>query len=121
LRKVTGDALLDQHVHWAVVKEADGTVVELVDPLGDSLRLVALALHLAHFFVHRREGGFARDAFVRPKPGQDWRELSPNQLPKPEWFAIETIVHDLELIGHDWRQNTVGGTFINPKSPWERP
>ena len=27
---------------------------------------------------------------------------------------------DLELIGHDWRQNTVTGTFIDKKSPWER-
>jgi len=62
-----------------------------------------------------------RDAFVRSNPGQDWQELPPNQLPQPEWFAIETIVHDLELIGHDWRQNTVVGTFIDPKSPWERP
>ena len=61
-----------------------------------------------------------RDGFVRPAPGQDWQELSPKQLPQPEWFAIETIVRDLELIGHDWRQNTVTGTFIDKKSPWER-
>lgn len=62
-----------------------------------------------------------RDALVRTAPGQAWQQLSPSQLPRPEWFAIETIVKDLELIGQPWRNLTAGGTFIDPQAPWEHP
>jgi S-adenosylmethionine synthetase len=61
-----------------------------------------------------------RDAFVRQNPDDPWSEVPTSRLPAPRWFAIESIVQDLELTGIDWSALPLVGTFIDPREPWER-
>ena len=61
-----------------------------------------------------------RDAFVRQDAGSPWLEVPANQLPKPDWFSIESIVTDLELTSVEWKLVPAQGTFCNARHPWER-
>jgi S-adenosylmethionine synthetase len=61
-----------------------------------------------------------RDAFVRQDAGSPWFEVPANQLPKPDWFSIESIVTDLELTSVEWKLVPAQGTFCNARHPWER-
>lgn len=61
-----------------------------------------------------------RDVEVRRRPGDDWSEVPAPKLPVPHWFAIESIVNDLELTFIDWTAIPRQGTFIDPREPWER-
>ena len=61
-----------------------------------------------------------RDAFVRDDAESPWLEVPTNQLPKPDWFSIRSIVHDLELTTIAWKKIPVAGTFVDPALPWER-
>ena len=61
-----------------------------------------------------------RDAYVRTDRDGAWGEVPISNLPPPEWFSIESIVHDLELTQVSWKEIPRVGTFINPHFPWER-
>lgn len=61
-----------------------------------------------------------RDAYVRTDRDGAWGEVPKFNLPPPEWFSIESIVHDLELTQVSWKKIPRVGTFIDPQFPWER-
>lgn len=61
-----------------------------------------------------------RDARVRPAPGGDWKEVPEEELPEPQWFAIESIFNDLLLGGRPWSRYTRNGVFLAADSEWER-
>jgi hypothetical protein len=42
------------------------------------------------------------------------------ELPPDEWFTINSIVRDLELIERDWAADLLAGYFCQPVAPWER-
>jgi hypothetical protein len=42
-----------------------------------------------------------------------------DELLPEEWFSINAIVHDLELIGRDWAADLLAGYFCQPVAPWE--
>ena len=41
------------------------------------------------------------------------------ELPPDEWFTIDAIVRDLELIERDWAADLQAGYFCQPSAPWE--
>ena len=43
-----------------------------------------------------------------------------DELPPDEWFAIKSIVRDLELLERDWTADLLAGYFCQASSPWER-
>ena len=43
-----------------------------------------------------------------------------DELPPNEWFAIKSIVRDLELQERDWAADLQVGYFCHPLAPWER-
>jgi S-adenosylmethionine synthetase len=61
-----------------------------------------------------------RDVLVRDQPDTPWREADPVQVPLPRWFAIESIVNDLELTRVNWTELPITGTFTGPLGPWEQ-
>jgi S-adenosylmethionine synthetase len=61
-----------------------------------------------------------RDAFVRKDSESHWLEVPASRLPLPDWFSIQSIVHDLELTSIKWKSIPTVGTFIDPQLPWER-
>ena len=61
-----------------------------------------------------------RDVLVRDQADTPWREANPAQIPSPRWFAIESIVNDLELTRVNWTELPIAGTFTNENSPWEQ-
>lgn len=58
-------------------------------------------------------------AQIRDNKLETWREVPTHLLPSPEWFAIETIVNDLELKSTNWRDIPVRGAFVEPGNKWE--
>ena len=42
------------------------------------------------------------------------------ELPAEDWFATESIVHDLELQERDWVVDLLAGYLCQPAAPWER-
>lgn len=61
-----------------------------------------------------------RDVLVRDQTDTPWREADPAQIPSPRWFAIESIVNDLELTRVNWTDLPIAGIFTNENSPWEQ-
>jgi hypothetical protein len=57
---------------------------------------------------------------VRKDSDSHWLEVPASRLPHPDWFSIQSIVHDLELTSIEWKNIPVAGTFLDPKLPWER-
>jgi S-adenosylmethionine synthetase len=47
-------------------------------------------------------------------------EVPREELPLDEWFAIKSIVRDLELTERDWAADLRAGYFCQPTAPWER-
>ena len=47
-------------------------------------------------------------------------EVPRGELPPEEWFAIQSIVRDLELHERDWTADLLAGYFCQPTAPWER-
>jgi hypothetical protein len=43
-----------------------------------------------------------------------------DELPAEDWFAIKSIVRDLELDERDWAVDLRAGYFCQPVAPWER-
>ncbi len=60
-----------------------------------------------------------RDVLVRDQPDMPWREADPVKVPLPRWFAIESIVNDLELTRVNWTELPISGTFTGTRGPWE--
>jgi S-adenosylmethionine synthetase len=60
-----------------------------------------------------------RDVLVRDQPDTPWCEAPSNQVPAPRWFAIESIVKNLELTRVNWTELPIAGTFIGGNGPWE--
>lgn len=60
-----------------------------------------------------------RDVLLRDHPDTPWREADPAQLPPPRWFAIESIVENLELTGIHWSRLPNSGTFTGSIGTWE--
>jgi S-adenosylmethionine synthetase len=86
-------------------------------------RLVATGHHEAKVHLGWAPGEdipSVRDAFVRNDSGSHWLEVPASRLPRPDWFSIQSIVHDLELTSIPWKKIPVAGTFVDPKLPWER-
>ena len=86
-------------------------------------RLVATGHHEAKVHLGWAPGEdipSLRDAFVRNDSGSHWLEVPASRLPRPDWFSIQSIVHDLELTSISWKKIPVAGTFVDPKLPWER-
>jgi S-adenosylmethionine synthetase len=46
--------------------------------------------------------------------------LPREELPSQEWFAIKSIVRDLELHERDWAADLLAGYFCQHSAPWER-
>jgi S-adenosylmethionine synthetase len=47
-------------------------------------------------------------------------QVSRQELPAEDWFAIKSIVHDLELHDRDWAADLLAGYFCQALVPWER-
>jgi S-adenosylmethionine synthetase len=86
-------------------------------------RLVATGHHEAKVHLGWAPGEdipSLRDAFVRKDSDSHWLEVPALRLPHPDWFSIQSIVHDLELTSIEWKNIPIAGTFLDPKLPWER-
>ena len=61
-----------------------------------------------------------RQVRLQSGPHNHWHTADSDNVPAPDWFAIHTIVRDLELTKTQWSHVLRDGTFVGGHRTWDR-